>query len=70
MLAKGPFVLGDMWSLLVRFSNYNLCLVGDVYKAYYAMKTGQLKKHIRRIVWWWGDRKHDWKTFAFLAVSF
>ena len=33
MLAKGHKVLGDMWSLLVRFCNYNLGLVGDVSKA-------------------------------------
>ena len=55
---------------MVRFRTYDLGLVGNVSKAYYAMKTGQLKKHIRRIVWWWGDREHDWKTFAFVAVSF
>ena len=39
-------------------------------KAYYAMKTGQLEKHIRRVVWRWGDREQDWRTFTFVAVSF
>ena len=54
MLAKGPKILGDMWSLLVRFRNYDLGLVGEVSKAYYAMKTDQLEKHVRRFMWRWG----------------
>ena len=70
MLAKGRQVLGDMWSLLVRFRNYDLGLIGYVSKAYYAMKMGQLEKHVRRVVWRWGDCEQDWRTFAFVAVSF
>ena len=70
MLANGPNVLGDMWSLLVRFRNYHLGLVGDVSKAYYTMKMGQLENHDRRIVWRWEDCGQDWRTFAFVSVSY
>ena len=34
------------------------------------MKTGQLKKHIRRVVWRWGDCKQGWRTIILEAVSF
>ena len=40
--AEGPNVFSDMWSLLVRFRSYH--------KAYYAMKTGHLERHVRRFV--------------------
>ena len=69
MLAKGPMVLGDMWALLVRFRCYQKGLCGDVSKAYYSMKTSSLEKHVRRIVWRYGRKNEEWKTFAFVAVS-
>ena len=70
MLAKGPMVLGDLWGLLVRFRSYLYALGADVSKAYYCMKTSLLEKHLRRVLWRYGDKEAEWKTFGFVAVSF
>jgi hypothetical protein len=69
MLAKGPMVLNDIWARLFRFRAYTKGLVGDLSKAYYSMKTGELEKHVQRIVWRWGRKDKDWRVFNFVTVS-
>ena len=45
ILAKGPKVLNDMFEILLRFR-----LISDVSKAYYMLLTGELEKHVRRVL--------------------
>ena len=50
ILAKGPKVLNDMFEILLRFRLYDKGLISDVSKAYYILLTGELEKHVRRVL--------------------
>ena len=69
ILAKGPKVLNDMFEILVRFRIYDKGLISDVSKAYYMLWTGELEKHVRRIVWRYGKTGTKWRVFVFLTVG-
>ena len=69
ILAKGPKVLNDMFEILLRFRMYAKGLISDVSKAYYMLLTGLLEKHIRRVLWRYGDTTSRWRIFAFLTVG-
>ena len=69
ILAKGPKVLNDMFEILIRFRIYQRGLISDVSKAYYMLLTGELEKHVRRVVWRYGKTGERWRIFAFLTVS-
>ena len=70
ILAKGPNLLTDPYKIMLRFRTYLKGLNSDVTKAYYQMFTGLTEKHVRRVVWRYGDRDADWKIFGYLCVSF
>ena len=70
IMAKGPNMLSDPYKVLIRFRSYLRGLNSDVTKAYYQMLTGLLEKHIRRVVWRYGDKRAKWKVFGYLVVSF
>ena len=67
---KGPNALSDQRSVVSQWRCYEKAISSDVTKAYYAMKTGELEKHIRRVVWRYGKVAEDWRYFAFQTVSF
>ena len=69
ILAKGPKVLNDMFEILVRFRVYLKALISDVSKAYYMLLTGELERHVRRVVWRYGESGTDWRIFGFLTVG-
>ena len=69
ILISGPNCLNDMWEMLVRFRHHECGLIGDITKAYYQMKTGQLEKHLRRVLWRFGMVGEPWKMYAFVVVS-
>ena len=70
ILAKGPNMLSDPYKILIRFRTYLRGLNSDVSKAYYQMFTGLTEKHVRRMVWRYGDRRAKWKVFGYTVVSF
>ena len=70
ILAKGPNMLSDPYKILIRFRTYLRGLNSDVTKAYYQMVTGLLEKHVRRVVWRYGDKRSRWRIFGYLCVSF
>ena len=39
-------------------------------RLYWSLRTGEVEKHVRRIVWRYGDSSKPWRTFAFCVVSF
>jgi hypothetical protein len=49
ILMKGHGTLSDQWDVLTRWRSYEKALCSDVTKAYYALKTGELEKHVRRV---------------------
>lgn len=69
LLCKGPNCLAQTYEILLRFRTHKKGLIADITKAYYAMLTGLLEMHVRRVVWRWGDRSSVWQVYAFIVVS-
>ena len=69
ILAKGPNMLSDPWSILLRFRNYRYALATDVTKAYHQLRTGPVEMHTRRVLYRTSPDQ-PWQTFAFQCVSF
>ena len=70
ILMKGHESLSDQWDVLTRWRTYETALCTDVTKAYYTIKTGELEKHVRMVVWRYGDQTKPWRVFGFCTVSF
>ena len=70
ILMKGHDTLSDQWDVLTRWRSYEKALCSDVTKAYYALKTGELEKHVRRVCWRHGNPAGKWCTYGFNTVSF
>ena len=69
-LVKGPNPLSDQRDVLSRWRSYECALSTDITKAYYSMHTGELERHVRRVVWRFGKTEEEWKHFGFNTVSF
>ena len=70
ILMKGPNTLSDQWEILTRWRMYEIALCSDVTKAYYSIRTGEIEKHVRRVVWRYGECSNQWKNFGHCSVSF
>ena len=70
ILMKGPNTLSDQWSILNKWRSYEVGLCSDVTKAYHSLRTGEVEKHLRRVLWRFGNLDSNWKVFAFSTVSF
>ena len=70
IMAVGPNLMTDPYKILLRFRSYIKGLNSDVTKAYYQMFTGLIEKHVRRIVWRYGNKQSEWIIFGYLVVSF
>ena len=55
ILMKGPNTLSDQWEILNRWRMYQKAMCSDLSKAYWSLRTGETEKHVRRIVWRYGD---------------
>ena len=44
-------------------------MCSDITKAYYSLRTGEIEKHVRRVVWRYGCQGAPWKVFGFHTVS-
>ena len=67
---KGPNTLSDQWDVLTRWRMYEVALCSDITKAYFSIQTGEVEKHVRRVVWRYGKQNEKWQVFAFCTVSF
>ena len=45
-------------------------LVLDLSKAYQSLHTGELERHVRRIIWRWGETDKEWDVLAYDRVTF
>ena len=70
IVAKGPNLLSDTYRILIRYRTYLKGLNSDVTKAYYQMRTGLIEKHVRRMVWRYGDNSAKWRVYGYKCVSF
>ena len=70
ILMKGPNTLSNQWEILNRWRMYEQAMCTDVTKAYWSLRTGEVEKHVRRVVWRDGDSQKQWRVFAFCVVSF
>ena len=70
ILMKGPNTLSDQWEVLNRWRMYEKAMCSDITKAYWSLQTGEVEKHVRRVVWRYGDPTQRWRIFAFCVVSF
>ena len=68
-LARGPNSLNPMLDITLRFRCHVEALVSDLTKAYNAMRTGLVEKHLRRIIWRF-DPREEWSDYAFVCVAF
>ena len=70
IMMKGPNALSDQRDVVSRWRSYESAVSTDLTKAYYAMKTGVLELHLRRVVWRYGKTEDEWRHFGFATVSF
>ena len=68
-LVKGPKSLNSMLDITLRFRCHDSGLVFDLTKAYNAMKTGPVERHLRRFIWRF-DPSGVWEDYAFDVVAF
>jgi len=66
----GPNALSSLLEVLVGFRMYEVALVYDMTKAYQSIATGEVEKHVRRILWRWGDTSAPWQVLAYAVVTF
>jgi len=69
-MQTGPNALSSLLEVLVGFRMYEVALVYDMTKAYQSIATGELEKHVRRILWRWGDTTASWQILAYAVVTF
>ena len=69
MLAKGPNCLADQITILLWVQSYPVMLVGDISKAWNAMRTTEVEKNLWRMVWRFG-KEGAWQTFVVNRVMF
>ena len=69
-MQTGPNALSSLLEVLVGFRMYEVALVYDMTKAYQSIYTGELEKHVRRILWRWGDTTASWQILAYVVVTF
>ena len=68
-LIGGPNSLNPMLDIALRFRCHECGMVGDLTKAYNALKTGPVERNLRRFVWRFSTEE-DWQDFAFNTVAF
>ena len=69
-MPKGPNSLTPLIEALTTFRSYKHVVSWDLSKAYNTVHTGQAEKHMRRLVWRWGDKESDWQVFGFTKMAF
>ena len=70
LLPKGPNSLEPLLVALVQWRAYKHCCVWDLTKAYNTVKTFEEEKHMRRLVWRWGDTSSPWTVYGIDAMHF
>ena len=69
-MQEGPNALASLLEVIIGFRMNEVALVYDLTKAYQSIRTGELERHVRRIVWRWGDLQADWEIYGYDVITF
>ena len=69
-MQEGPNALSSLLEVLIGFRLNEVALAYDMTKAYQSIATGNIERHVRRIVWRWGDETASWEIYAYDVVTF
>ena len=69
-MQEAPIALSSLLEVLIGFRMNEIALVYDLSKAYQSISTGELERHVRRIVWRWGKNEADWEIYGYNVVTF
>ena len=67
---KGPNALNNMWGILLRLRTHKIALFGDIKKMYTMIHTTSKEKHMRRLLWRFGETDKPFRTFVVDRVMF
>jgi len=67
---EGQNALSSLLEDVIGFRMQEVALVYDMTKAYQSIETGEIEKHVRRIVWRWCDESASWEIHAYRVVTF
>ena len=66
-MQEGPNALSSLLEVLLGFRLCEVALVYDMTKAYQSIKTGDVERNVRRIVWRWGNLDVNWEIYDQVA---
>ena len=61
-MSEAPNALSSLLEVLLGFRFKEVALVFDLSKAYQSIRTREIERHVRRIIWRWGDTTADWQV--------
>ena len=64
ILMKGPNTLNDLFGVQMRFRCYPIPLVCDIAKMYHSIKTTEMERHLRRVLWRDLDQNKPVETYG------
>ena len=70
ILIKGPNVLNDLFTVLIRWRLFPVAFTGDIRKMYHTIRTGELEGHLRRLLWRDLEVDRDPDVYIFETVTF
>ena len=70
ILMKGPNTLNDLYGVLLRFRIHRYALVADIKKMYHTIRTTEVEKHLRRLVFRFLDPTQKPKVYGPTRVMF
>ena len=70
ILMKGPNTLNDLFGVQLRFRSYQYALACDISKMYTMIKTTDLERHLRRVLFRDADPTQPVKTYGTNVVMF
>ena len=70
ILMKGPNTLIDLFGVQMRFRSYPVPLVCNIAKMYHSIKTTEVERHLRRVLWRDLDQNKPVETYGLETVMF
>ena len=70
LLMKGPNALQDLYGIQLKFRIHYYGLVGDIRKMYHTIRTTEVEKHLRRLVWRNLDTDEEPRVYGPTRVMF
>lgn len=68
--AKGPNIIGNLLSVILRFRQFKVALVADIKKMYNSVRLSKKDQHTHRFLWRWMKTDKGTVQFILLTVTF